>query len=297
MAGWLLERGQNRFGLLSLGWLLLFALILACLPFEHMAGERTGQTVTLFSWLPEELLRWAPFYFLVRIWLIVSALLWVGWVAVPWSGWSTVFAFTLIWSLRMENVTNGAHIFNATNTLLFVHALWFHFYGDELREARSERRLWNGFHYPRWVFWLSIFYLGWFHSLAGFTKIATSGWDWGNGTSLQLWINLFGETRSPLAWPILYSRTVAAWMQSGALVIECASVLCIFGRWPRYLLGLGLLGFYTGVLGTFTMFGFHFNWFLVFWFLLPVDRWFGLEFTSDGTVTAEGIGRDRAEGR
>jgi hypothetical protein len=281
----MLARGKVRFGLFSLWWLLLFAVILACLPFEHASGQRTGNIVTLFSWLPAGLLQSKLFYFWVRVWLIVSTILWFAWIAIPWSCWSTVIAFTLIWSLRMENVTNGAHIFNATNTLLFVHALWFHFYGPELRVARQSGQLWNARLYPRWVFWLSIFYLGWFHSLAGFTKIASSGFGWGNGTSLQLWINLFGETGSPFAWPIMSSRTVASWMQSGALAIECLSILCILGRWPRYLVGLALIGFYTGVLGTFTMFGFHFNWVLVFWFLLPVDRWLNLDFVNTETAT------------
>lgn len=275
---WWLERGGSRFGLLAVGWLLLFAVILAVIPFQHASGPRNPEMVTLLSWLPAAWLESQWVFAIVRGWLLVSALAWLAGRGVPWSCWSTVAAFATLWSLRMENVTNGAHIFNATNTLLFLHALWFQFYGPELRQARAAGELWQSRLYPRWVFWASIFYLGWFHSLAGFTKVFCSGWGWGNGTSLQLWVQLFGETNSPFAWPIMGSRSVAAWMQSGALWIECASILCILGRWPRYLVGFGLIGFYTGVLGTFTMFGFHFNWVLVAWFLLPVDRWLGLEF-------------------
>lgn len=275
---WLLDRGENRFGLLAVGWLLLFATILALIPFEHAAGPRADQTVTLLSGLPESWLRSPAVFAGVRVWLLVSAVAWLAWLAVPWSCWSTVAAFAALWSLRMENVTNGAHIFNATNTLLCIHAMWFHFYGQELRQARQNGQMWNARLYPRWAFWLSVFYLGWFHSLAGFTKIVCSGWGWGNGTSLQLWMSLFAEPSSPLTWPILHSRTLAAVLQTGALIIECASILCILGRWPRYIVGLALIGFYSGVLGTFTLFGFHFNWMLVAWFLLPADRWLGLEF-------------------
>lgn len=282
---WLLDTGAARFGLLSVGWLLLFACILAWIPFDHAAGPRAGQTVTLLSWLPESLLRWPGLYTLACGWLFLSALGWMAWIGtgyrgVRWIAWSTVAAFTAVWSLRLENLTNGAHIFNATNTLLFIHALWFHFREEELVRAFRAGRGWSAAVYPRWVFWLSVFYLGWFHSLAGFTKLAVSGSGWSDGASLQLWIHLFGDPRSPLTWPVVESRTTARILQTAALWIECCSILCIFGRWPRYLVGLGLIGFYTGVLGTFTMFGFHFNWVLVAWFLLPVDRLIGLEFSA-----------------
>ena len=40
-----------------------------------------------------------------------------------------------MWSLRMENMTNGAHIFNVTNMLLVIHAMWFHFRATEIRTA------------------------------------------------------------------------------------------------------------------------------------------------------------------
>ena len=135
--------------------------------------------------------------------------------------------------------------------------------------------------YPRWVFMLSVFYLGWFHSLAGFTKILSSGFGWGNGVSLQLWTKLFGWGPSPFGQLLLYDARLTAWMQTGALTIECACILVIFNRWLRYGLGTALFGFYMGVLTTFVTFGFHFNALLVVWFLLPVDWWFGLKFGDD----------------
>ena len=73
-------------------------------------------------------------------------------------------------------------------------------------------------------------------------------------------------------------------MQTGALAIECLSVLCIFNRWFRYGIGLALFGFYLGVLTTFVDFGFHFNAVLVAFFLLPVDRLLKLEFFSTGST-------------
>lgn len=278
--GWLLRRGAAAYGIWSVRWLLLIAVILAVLPFEHADGPRTGVAVSLVSWWPESWIRSPGVYFAVRVWLLLSAVAWASWWRIPWSCWSTVIAFTLLWSLRMENVTNGAHIFNVTNTLLFIHALWFQFCHRELLLARAANRVASACVYPRWVFWLSVFYLGWFHSLAGWTKLWVSGPGWGDGTSLQLWMSLFAEPRSPLVWPVMADRTFASVLQTGSLWIESLSLLCILGRWPRYVVGLALTGFYLGVLGTFTMFGFHFNLLLVIWFLLPVDRLFGLEFSG-----------------
>ncbi len=309
---WLLQRGEARFGLWTVRWLLLFAAILAVLPFEHASGPRTGATVTLVSWWPEAWLRSPAVYFAVRIWLLASVFVWATWRLIPWSCWSTVIAFTVLWSLRMENVTNGAHIFNVTNTLLFIHALWFQFYWRELRlarlegevavslrpslalparwllQVRAEERAAAARVYPRWAFWLSVFYIGWFHSLAGWTKLWVSGPGWGDGTSLQLWMSLFAEPNSPLVWPVMADRTFASVLQTGSLWIESLSLLCILGRWPRYLVGFTLFGFYCGVLGTFTMFGFHFNCFLAAWFLLPVDRWMGLVFRENEAIQAAG---------
>ena len=77
-------------------------------------------------------------------------------------------------------------------------------------------------------------------------------------------------------------------MQTGALVIECASILCIFGSRLRYGVGIGLTGFYIGVLTTFVTFGFHFNAVLVALFLLPVDWMIGLKFKNENQSEIDG---------
>ena len=97
---------------------------------------------------------------------------------------------------------------------------------------------------------------------------------------MQLWVNLFGLKASPLAQLMLFDSRLTAVMQSGALVIECLSIMAIFHWSLRYLVGAGLIGFYVGVLGTFVTFGFHFNAILVALFLLPCDRLLGLCFDS-----------------
>jgi hypothetical protein len=253
---WLLDRATPRFGQITLWLLLSFAVVLALTPIEFDAGPRSETPATIFSWLPAALIQSSVFFTAVRIVLIVSVILWAAKWFVPWSSWVTVVAFTLMWSLRMENLTNGAHIFNVTNMLLIVHAMWFHFYRDPIRQGVRGGTFFKDRNYPRWVFVLCVFYLGWFHS----------------------WVNLFGWKASPFAQVILYDSRLTAVLQNGALVIECLSILAVFHWTLRYAVGLGLFGFYVGVLGTFVDFGFHFNAVLVALFLLPMDRWLGLSF-------------------
>lgn len=280
----LFEEATPKFGQYATWLLLLFAFIIAWTPIEFDTGPRRSDPATIFSWLPVSVLANPLFFAAVRTVLFISCILWAARIAIPISCWVTVFASTLLWSLRMENLTNGAHIFNVTNWLLIVHAMWFHFRHREIKTAIRESRFWTTPLYPRWVFWLCVFYLGWFHSLAGFTKIATSGIGWGNGVSLQLWTQLFGWEPSPFGKLLLWDVRLTAVMQTGAMLIECASIFCIFNRWFRYAIGLALFGFYLGVLTTFVDFGFHFNAILVACFLLPVDRALGLRFESSTTA-------------
>lgn len=278
---WLQEEATPRFGQLTTWLLLLFAVIVALTPIEFDMGPRREVAATIFSWLPESLIRSPALFLGARIALLVSAVLWSLRIAIPLSCWTTVLCFTLCWALRMENLTNGAHIFNVTNWLLIIHAMWFQFRRHEIREALTEKRFWQTKLYPRWVFWLCIFYLGWFHSLAGFSKVATSGFGWGDGVSLQLWTHLFGWEPSPFGKLLLWDVRLTQLMQTGAMVIECLSIFCVFNRWFRYAIGFALFGFYLGVLTTFIDFGFHFNAILVALFLLPVDRFVGLRFDGE----------------
>jgi hypothetical protein len=268
-----LECSLPDFGQLTVWILIVIALCLTSLEPPHQAGPRAEVAATLFSFLPETLLRSVVFYQLLRVVLAIVALSWALQRGLPWTPWATSICFMLLWALRMENVTNGAHIFHVANMLIFLHAAWYFLYRHEIAAARAEGVFWKTRLYPRWVFLLSVFYLGVFHTWAGITKISASGLDWGNGLSLQLWIYLWGWPGSPFGQLVLASRWVARLLQTGALVIESFSFLCWFGYWPRILVGLGLLGFYSGVLGTFVDYGFHFNAILVALFLLPVENW------------------------
>ena len=275
---WLQDEATPQFGQIATWILLLFAMVVAWTPIEFDGGPRRPDAATVFSWMPESIIRSPELFFGVRVVLFVSAFMWALRVAIPFSCWLTVAAFTMSWALRMENLTNGAHIFNVTNWLLIIHAMWFHFRHREIKNAIGDSTFWETKLYPRWVFWLCVFYLGWFHSLAGFSKILNSGFDWGNGVSLQLWTELFGWKPSPFGKLLLWDVRLTAWMQTGALALECLSIFCILNRWFRYAIGFALFGFYLGVLTTFIDFGFHFNAILVAYFLLPVDWLMGLDF-------------------
>lgn len=275
---WLQDEATPLYGQIATWMLLSFAVIVALSPIEFSAGPQRPVPATIFSWMPESLIRSPELFFGVRVVLLGSAVMWAFRVAIPFSCWLTVAAFTMSWALRMENLTNGAHIFNVTNWLLIIHAMWFHFRHREIQASLKDGRFWDAKLYPRWVFWLCIFYLGWFHTLAGLSKICASGFGWGDGVSLQLWTELFGWEHSPFGKLLLWDVRLTALMQTGALVIECLSILCVLNRWFRYGIGLALFGFYLGVLTTFVDFGFHFNAILVAFFLLPVDRLLKLEF-------------------
>ncbi len=266
----LFSLSRPHFGQLATWVLLVFAVVLAFIRVEYLEGERIGPA-TILSFLPGSLLSSTTLYHVIRVVLVISALLWMARWWIPISCWTTVISFTALWALRMENTYHAAHIFNVTNMLLIVHAAWFHFYRHPIRASLAENRYWKTPLYPRWVFLLCIFHMGFFHSLAGISKIAYSGLDWGDGLSLQLWVHLWGWPSSPFRWMMVNSRTIATIFQTAALVFETVSILAIFDRRLRLLVGLGLLGFYVGVLGTFVDYGFHFNAILVALFFLPLE--------------------------
>lgn len=267
----LLRLDRPHFGQLVTWLLLVFALTLAAAPFEYTTGERIGPA-TVISWLPHRWLSAPAGYEVARWMLVVSAVLWAARRMIPLSCWASVVAFTTLWSLRMENSTGAAHIYNATNMLLVIQALWYTFYAREIKRSMRSGTFWSTPLFPRWAFLLAVFYLGLFHSCAGLSKISSSGLDWGNGLSLQLWVKMDGWPRSPFGQLILANRTFARIVQSAALVLEMTAILAVLSRPLRIFVGIGLLGFYAGVLTTFVDYGFHFNAILVALYFLPAQE-------------------------
>lgn len=273
---WLGERALPHFGQLSIWLLLGVAAFESCVPaqvFDVVTlrdWPRQG-TATILFWLPAEVLNSPVTFFVLRGLLLVGISLWLFQKLLPWSCWLTVFAFTAVWAVHVENSWHTNHCFHMANSLLFIQALWMTICGHDIRAAIREKRYWSTPLYPRWVTLAAIAYIGVFHMAAGLSKLSYSGPDWANGTSLQLWAHLWGYRWSPTTQLILHSRAFTQFLQVGTLIIEVVGLLALFPR-LRTWIGLATVGFYLGVLATFS-FGFHFNLLFTALYLLPVERW------------------------
>jgi hypothetical protein len=261
-------RTLPHFNQLVVWSLLVTAAVLAAWVFPVHEGERRG-FVSLLSWLPDEIVRSRWTWVAFRGLLIAGIALWAFQKLLPWSCWLTVIGFTGLWSLHVETTYNTAHIFHMANMLLVIQALWIT--GDTalINQRLREKTFWTLPLIPRWVSLASIAYIGIFHTAAGLSKLWYSGPGWANGTSLQLWTYLWGYPWSPTTQLILSSREFAQALQVLTLVIETSGVLAIVPR-LRPWIGLGLLGFYFGVLATFD-YGFQFNALFTALYFLPVE--------------------------
>ena len=182
--------------------------------------------------------------------LVVGIVLWAANRWLPWSCWLVTLGMTGLWSMHVENTTNTSHIFHMANMLLVLQAIWITADAAEIKQALAGGTFWQSRLVPRWLSLASIAYIGLFHTAAGLSKLWFSGPGWASGTSLQIWTYLWGvllvadddgHRRQP------HVHAVAASGDAGDRN----------GRHPRAgaaaapWIGLGLLGFYAGVLATF----------------------------------------------
>ena len=263
------ERTPPQFNQLVVWCLLATAATLALWPFEIKTGTREG-LASFLSWLPDDVVRNVWTWYVVRLLLLAGSLLWLFNLALPWSCWLVVFAFTVLWSLHVETTYNTAHIFHMANILLIIQAIWVTGDMPLVREKLRDSTYWQAPIVPRWVSLASIAYIGIFHTAAGLSKLWFSGVEWANGTSLQLWTLLWGRPWSPTTQLILSSRSLTQVLQVATLIFETAGVLAIFPR-LRPWIGWGLVAFYIGVLATFD-YGFQFNALFTALYLLPIER-------------------------
>lgn len=275
------QYNASRFGLLSTRLLLISAFVLALWPFTPSGVADNPKVVTFLSGIPQQYLTDPNVMLWLRGILLLSGLLWFFCWLTPISAWVTTLAFAGLWALRTENSIYSPHIYHIAIVLTFIHAAWFTFYNRRIVAAIRNRTTAISYDYPAWVFGLSVFYIGWFHTLAGIAKLRAHGWQWADGVSLQLWTKAFGYAPSPVTQWIVSDQPNTMLLQQVTLVVETAAILCVLGRPFRWIIGLSLLAFYAGVLTSFIDYGFHLNAILVLWFLLLSDfllgKWQGVE--------------------
>jgi hypothetical protein len=241
----LLHRHRIHYGLLTLTALLAAAAFLTIEVRGHSPGPRTGQVITVLSWLPETVV-WRPGVTTVLKGLFFAgAGLWLAQWLLPWSSWLAAAAFTSLVALHQERATFVDHVFHVPNMVLLLYATWSHVYAARIRAARRAGRFWSARLYPRWVHKVSLAYVAWFYTLAGVSKLWDGGLDWPNGVSMQIWAALWGRSVTPVAW-ILDSRELAVLLQWATLILETGAFLSLFWLPARIAFGLGLLGFHLG---------------------------------------------------
>lgn len=121
---------------------------------------------------------------------------------------------------------------------------------------------------PRWAFALLLYYIAISYPFSGITKICHSGFDWANGKSLMMWVDVNAINRDNLLFDsIVGSRSVARIMQSTTLFAELGAFLILLSPKARIPLGLLLAGFHMSV--EFLMgLGFYGNIFIDFYILV-----------------------------
>lgn len=232
-------------------------------------GERVGP-VTVVSFLPDVILESKQVFYLCKLLLFFGGACWVLQVGISVSPWLTAVSYIMLVSMAYyENSPQCSHAFNLVAILLIIHAGWYTFYRRQISQSVRDGVFFSRNVYPLWVFHISIFCIAIFHTYAGLSKIAASGTSWANGTSLQLWTQLFGRKDWLPNELILSHRKLAQTLQVLTLVIETGAVIAIFSKWLRYIVGVCLLTFYVGVILNFG-FSFHLNAILVAIFFLPM---------------------------
>lgn len=251
--------------------LLLHAMVFLRVDLPLSEGLRNSPA-TVLSFLPEAILT-APLAFHFFRWLLVVAgILWALQLLVPLSAWVCVFAYTITVAIIFENSSQIDHTRNLANLVLFVHAMWYHFYAGDIRTALSRNVFWISRVYPWWIHCLSLYCIAIYHSNAALSKLLQSGIQWPNGLSLQLWVHLMGREPSLANPVILSSRTGASLMQWAALLVEASAIVAVFCPRLRVPIGVALLGLYVGIADSFG-FSFMLNGFLVAAFFFP---WAGI---------------------
>jgi hypothetical protein len=272
------ERCPPHYGVLVLISLLVGSVPLAVYfllawPGQHEHGGRAGPA-TVLSPLPDGLLLDRRTQIAFGAVFAISAVAWAAHRLLPWSPVMAAVSFTGVVALYVENATQLTHVAHLTNALLVLYALWYWTCRDDIAVALRGRRFWRSPLYPRWVYSCSVFAVGYFYGISGLMKWLTSGPGWANGTSLQIWAQVFPRDPQSIWTELVVShRELARAMQWAALFGETAGFLAIVSRLLRPWVGLLLIAFHFGQILLFGW-GFHANAVILALVFLPIYEWF-----------------------
>ena len=230
--------------------LLLVSLVFCCLlPFVEFYpafdGERVHYLTVLGYVLPQPVMNSVLTHHGFWALLTVSAGLWLGRLALPWSAGTAVLAAIGMFSWNIDHMTYARHQPFVPTMLLVLLCAWFALDHRKISEADRNGTLWTSLLVPRWVEVLAIGYVGLTYTFSGLEKLRVSGVGWADGGSLQLWMAVMNrnETLGSLF-------TIPMFAQAAITILFLAEIFAVFGLlWTRSRpwFGLVLFGFHLCV--------------------------------------------------
>lgn len=139
---------------------------------------------------------------------------------------------------------------------------------------------------PGWCFMLLVYYIGISYTFSGISKLYYSGWAWGDGSSLMMWVEAKASGRDNLLFELLTNHHwLASTLQTTTLITELFAILFLFIPRLRPIFGLVFVGFHLSIE---ILFGFSFipnifldAYILIVCFMVPEYRINGLQFFSE----------------
>ncbi|HEY6197079.1 MAG TPA: hypothetical protein VI231_00585 [Candidatus Binatia bacterium] len=204
------------------------------------------RALTFLGFLPDRVLFSHMLFRYMKIAVVLGLACWIFHFALPFSAWLTFAAFSVLMCQTIESAYYTVHIYHIAYVSLLVVTFWYTLEYRELRRFRTAAQLYNA-QYPEWLFFVPFFYLVVTYSYSGIIKLTRNGFGWINGTSLQLWVLMIGDSQSLATKLMVSSRTVALLVQISTLVFESTAFLTLWFRRLRPAYGVALIGMHLGV--------------------------------------------------
>ena len=295
LTAFLIGREYARWGHNTLRGLLLLGIVYVW-PLQRTDVGPRDHALSIIGFLPDSVLFDERLFVFFKMLFVAFAVFWFLNLLVPRSGWIATISLTVVLSLFVESRHYTPHQYHVLAMLLWVFCFWYHACAapDSANRAavapRPPPRM------PRWVYALSLYYLCVTYTLSGLTKLLSNGLAWANGTSLQLWILLWGDVSAYPAQVLLGDRHLAEVAQAATVFFESVAVLGLFYPQWRRVIGAGLLGFH---LASETVFHYRFypNIFAIAAILLFYPTWSrGRLYRARETAHGSTIGRFSGSG-